>query len=264
MILEYVIVLTYIYRAIQIHQQYFKGQFPEVSVNIEDRFHLTRIVVELVKEIKQLVPVSRQIGFVLEIVHVIHRVGAQVVPNRRLLRHCAVRQNPFIPCSLVVVIMHPREVFIDILNTGIQTDIGTVYGHLHEVSFSGRHIFPGDLIRKSITQETRVMITVGQLQGSITIILLIVDYIVQFDIQRIFGLVGVVGTVTLVPDTNTVEENSVDYRTSDQSFVVARGVVGIKDLIPIRLLECDFDCIYDINIIKILCPARCTQQYNHS
>ena len=88
--------------------------------------------------------------------------------------------------------------------------------------------------------------------------LLIIYDVVEFNVQRILDIPGVVAAVAFVANADTIVAGTVNYSRSQKPILVTIGIQRIQLVIPIRLRKFQLNSVDQTDIVKILSIAiRC-------
>ena len=75
---------------------------------------------------------------------------------------------------------------------------------------------------------------------------------IQFYVEGVFYLVGIVGTVPLVFYSHTIESGSVYCYRLCHDVATAASVSGVEHVIPVGLCKNDVDRLHRVDVVKRL------------
>ncbi len=122
------------------------------------------------------------------------------------------------------------------------------------------HILAQDFIGKRFANKGWIGKTIGQFNILNAVVVLVFDDVVQFNIQGIFGIVRIVGTVAFVFDADAIEHLTINFDGfSQQKALIICGIFqGVHFSIPVILEKSNFNILQLARSIEILRGKRMT------
>ncbi len=234
-------------RRVHIHQQVVPGGHPQVLVDVQHLGEVGGVVAHGMGEIEQVGPAV--IGLDPVILSVSERIRAQVAPDGDGVEGVGIALEARLAAAVEMLV---HEIGIHILHRSVDANLDIVDIDPRVVGARGGHVLARNLVGERLPDKGGIGEAIGQFDRAIGPDGLILDHMVQFDVEGILVAVGVVGTVALVADAHAVVGHSIDDRGSDQPLLVAGGVQGVQDLVPVGLREIKMNVVDGFDVVKIL------------